>query len=115
MELVALQAILEPFIAVFGAILLSGSAVVAATEIMKLKIIPIPAQKYPRLTAAVASFIAAGIALYNSSVNFVVDSPAGYLALAIGTYIVAAVAYNNIVAGSAANVTSTKPSEGSKL
>lgn len=116
MQLVALRAVLEPFVAVFGAILLSGTAVVIATQIMKLRVIPIPVQKYPRLTAAIASGVAALVSLYNSSVNFVVDSVWGWLALAIGTYIVAAVAYNNIVKGSEVlEVTSTKPEEGSKL
>lgn len=115
MELIALRAILEPFISVIGAVLLSGTAVVVATEIMKLKVIPIPVEKYPRLTAAIASGLAALISLYNSSVNFVVTNWVGWLCLAVGTYLIAAVAYNNIVKGSAANVTSTKPEEGTKL
>lgn len=116
MEIVALRAVLEPFIAVFGAILLSGAATVIATQIMKLKVIPLPVQKYPRLTAAIVAGLSALAALYNSSVNFVVDSFVGWLALAIGTYIVAAVAYNNIVKGSEVlEVNSTKPPGGSKL
>lgn len=116
MEIVALRAVIEPFISVFGAILLSGTAVVIATQILKLKVIPIPTQKYPRLTAAIASGIAALICLYNSSVNFVINSWTGWLALAIGTWIVSAIAYNQIVKGSPVlEVNSTKPTEGTKL
>ncbi len=116
MELVALHAVLEPYISLFGAIILSGIAVTIATEISKLKVLSfIPAEKYPRLTAAIYSLIAAGVCLYNSSVNFVIDSWVGYVALALGTLLVAAVTFNNLVKGSALEVTSTKPVEGSKL
>lgn len=116
MELLALRAVLEPFIAVFGAIILSGTAVVIATQIMKLKVIPLPVQKYPRLTAAIASGIAALVSLYNSSVNFVVDSVWGWLAMAVGTWIVSAIAYNQIVKGSEVlEVKSTKTEESGKL
>ena len=116
MDLIALRAVLEPFVAVFGAILLSGTAVVIATQIMKLNVIPLPVQKYPRLTAAIASGVAALVSLYNSSVNFVVDSVWGWLAMAVGIWIVSAVAYNQIVKGSPVlEVNSTKPEEGAKL
>lgn len=116
MELVALHAILEPYIAVFGAILLSGVAVTIATELSKKRILWfIPAEKYPRLTAGVYSLIAAGVSLYNSSVSFVVDNWVGYIALVIGTLLVASITFNNLVKGSAAEVTETKPAEGSKL
>lgn len=116
MELVALHAILEPYIAVFGAILLSGVAVTIATELSKKRaLFFLPAEKYPRLTAVVYSLIAAGVSLYNSSVNFVVDSWIGWLAMAIGTLLVASLTFNQLVKGSALEVTSTKPDEGTKL
>lgn len=116
LEIIALRAVLEPFIAVFGAIILSGTATVIATQIMKLKIVPLPVQKYPRLTAAIVSGLAALVSLYNSSVNFVVDSVWGWLAMAVGIWIVSAIAYNQIVKGSPVlEVNSTKTDESGKL
>lgn len=116
MELIALHAILEPYIALIGSIILSGVAVTIATEISKLKFLSfIPAEKYPRATAFVYSLIASGVALFNASVNFVIDSWVGWLAMAIGTLIVAVITFNNLVKGSALEVTSTRPAEGTKL
>lgn len=116
LELAALHAIIEPYVAVFAAVILSGVAVTIATELSKLKFLSlIPAEKYPRLTAAVYSVIAAIVCLYNNAVNFVVDSWIGWLVIVIGTLLVAAITFNQIVKGSALEVTSTKPIEGTKL
>lgn len=115
LEIIALRAVLEPFIAVFGAMIVSGVVVAFATELMKLKWIPLPVQKYPRVSAAIASGIAALVSLYNSSVNFVIDSWVGWLALTFGVLLVSVITYNQLIKGSAANVTSTKPTEGTKL
>lgn len=116
LELAALHAIIEPYVSVFAAIILSGVAVAIATELSKKKALSfIPAEKYPRLTAAVYSLIAAIICLYNNAVNFVVDSWVGWLVIAIGTLLVAALTFNQIIKGSVLEVTSTKPAGGTKL
>lgn len=115
MEIIALRAVIEPFVSFFMAMLLSGVVVALATEVLKLKWIPLPVQKYPRISAVVASLLASVICLYNSSVNFVINSWVGWLALAVGTLIVSAITYNQLIKGSALNVTSTKPPEGTTL
>lgn len=72
-----------------------GVAVTLATEIMKSKYIPVPAQHHPRTTAAIASIIASGVYvyhLYNGNLDW-----RNWLPLAVLTLITSAVTYKAVV------------------
>lgn len=99
MDLATLREILKPFVEFFAAIVLSGAATTAATEIMKLRAIFIPAGRYPRITAAVVSVIASLVAFYTTSLNVVFNTFWAWLFMAVGTLIMSAITYNHLVNG----------------
>lgn len=99
MDINSVRVALEPFVSLFGAIIVSGAATAAATEILKLRAIPVPVQRYPRLSAAVVSVIASLVAVYVSAADILVNSLIGYVAFAVGTLLVSAITYNNLIKG----------------
>lgn len=99
MDINTLRVALEPFINLFGAVVVSGATTAIATEILKLKAIPLPAQRYPRLTAGIVSVIASLVAVYLTTVNILIDSLFGLVAFIVGTLIVSAITYNNLIKG----------------
>lgn len=89
---------------IFVSILAGGVATTLAVQLLKSKFIPfIPAEKYPRITAAVVSAVASVAALVQSGVTwaFVTSTPEVIVAVVGGTLLVAASVYNNVVKSSA--------------
>lgn len=85
-------------IEIFKAVILGGSATVIATQIMKWNVIPIPADKYPKVVAAITALIAAGVSVYQYDQTILtVGGFWNWITVAVGTLIVAAITYNNIV------------------
>jgi len=78
--------------------ILSGTAVTLVTEILKSKYIPIPAQKYKRITALVLSFGASAYAVGSyDQVNFTTLSWQSLVSLGLLTFLVSSVTYTQIV------------------
>ena len=97
MDISFYQALAQPIIQFFTAIVISGVAVTMATQILKASWIPIPAQKYPRLTAGIAAVVATVVAVATSSSQLMLNSVPQIVAFALGTLIVSAMTYNHIV------------------
>ena len=77
--------------------MLSGAATTIATQILKLKVIPVPAEKYPRTSAAIVSSLASLVAVFTTNVDLVINSFIGWVAFALGAYLLSAMTYNNIL------------------
>jgi hypothetical protein len=92
-------AVVDPLVKLFMALIASGVATSYATELLKLRIVPIPAQRYPRITNAVVSLIATFISLYVGHVNFIFTSWIEIVAFALGVYVLSAITYHHVVAG----------------
>jgi hypothetical protein len=100
MDIVFLRQLVQPFVEFFGALILSGAASTLATQLLKADWIPVPATKYPRTVAAVASVIATAVSIYASNLHLLLVGWWQYLAFAVGAFIVSAVTYNHVVKGS---------------
>lgn len=100
MDIQTSKALLQPFVIFFTSLFLSGVGVTIATEILKAKFIPIPVQKYPRATAAVASVVATVVSIYVTGQHFILRNIWEYIAFALGIFIIAAVTYEHVVKGS---------------
>ena len=83
------------------AVVLSATAVTLVTEILKSRFIPLPAQKYPRMTALVLSL---GTSLYTvwqyNGSHFTTVGYTGWLTLGVLTLLVSSMTYNHIISGS---------------
>src|ERR1035437_6846409 len=79
-----------------SSILIGGCATVTATQILKSKYIPVPAQKYPCETAAVVALVSAVIAVWQSGISVNVHDAASLVAVFVGTLWVAVSVYNNL-------------------
>jgi len=78
--------------------ILSGVAVTLVTEILKSKYIPIPAQRYKRLTALALSLGTSAYAVYTyNQVNLVTLTWQAWLSTALLTLLVSSVTYNQVV------------------
>lgn len=80
-------------------VLVSGLATTLATEALKSPLIPVPATKYPRITAAVVSLGASVVALLQSGFDFnsmATDWPS-LVALFTGVLLIASVTYNQVI------------------
>lgn len=84
-------------------ILVGGFATTLAVQLLKSNFIPVQFQKYPRLTAFGASIVATGIAVWQKCESLVqgcqalVTQPLDYAAAVAGIFLIAVVAYNNIL------------------
>lgn len=97
MELEYYRQVLAPIIQLFSALFLSGAATTAATQIGKMGFIPLPVQKYPRVSAAITSVIATLVAVYSSNLNLVVHSFWEIASFAVGVFILSTITYNNVI------------------
>jgi hypothetical protein len=104
MDIQTASHLIVPFVQFFSALFLSGVGVTVATEILKSKYIPVPASKYPRLTAALASVVATIVSIYVTGIHFFLSNIWEYVAFALGVLILSAVTYNHIIKGSIAQV-----------
>lgn len=78
-------------------IILGGGATVIATQILKQNWVPVPFEKYPRLTAAIVSLISAGVAVYQTDGTiFNQTGVVNWLSIGVGVMVVAVVVYANI-------------------
>lgn len=78
-------------------VVLGGGATLIATQILKQDYIPLPFEKYPRLTSIVISLIAAAIAVWQTAGDLLtVGGLTNWLTVAGATFAVAAVTYKNI-------------------
>lgn len=94
---------LDPIIQLFSVLVISGAGTTVATQILKLRFIPVPVTRYPRFTAAVVSVIASLVAAYNSDLNLLLNSGFQLFAFMVGVFIVSAITYNSIVGGAGKN------------
>lgn len=74
-----------------------GGATSLATELLKSKYIPVQAQKYPRITAAIVSVVASGIFIWHTQAHPPTSDWKLWVALAAATLITAADTYNHIL------------------
>lgn len=75
----------------------SGWITAALTQLLKWKIIAIPAEKYPTVVAAIISFLVAVPAVYLTGI-IVISGWYGYLVLAIASLFVAVQSYDIVKA-----------------
>lgn len=79
-------------------VILGGGATVIATQLLKQEWVPIPFEKYPRLTAAAISLISAGVAVYQANGTiFNQEGVINWLTIGLGIMVVAVVVYTNIM------------------
>lgn len=84
-------------------ILVGGFATTLAVQFLKSNLIPVRFQQYPRLTALGASIVATLVAVWQQCETVVegcqalVQQPADYVAAVAGIFLIAVVAYNNVL------------------
>jgi hypothetical protein len=98
-----IKAAIEPFVVYFLALFSNGFVASALTEVSKLKQVFIPAQNYPRTTAAVISVLGTLVAMWVSSANLAFNSAWAWVAFAIGSFLVSASSYLRIFKGLSTN------------
>lgn len=99
MDLVTIRAILEPFVTLTMAIIVSGVGVAGITQVLKDYRIPVPAMRYPRVTAAVLSVLATFVSLYVLDLNVVLTNGWHYAGLAVSILVASAFSYNVLFKG----------------
>lgn len=99
MDIAQFRIALTPFVQFFAAVFVSGAGVAYVTQFLKDKQIPIPAEKYPRTTAAVLSVVATFVSIYLVDINLVLTTAWQYAVMVIGILFVSASFYHKIVAG----------------
>lgn len=83
-------------------IIIGGTASSALTELLKLPIVPIAAERYPRVTASVLSFLSAVLAFLIQGTG-IVHNFAQLIATASGAFLLSAVTYNQALRGLKSN------------
>lgn len=84
-------------------VLVGGVATTLAVQFLKSNLIPVQFQKYPRLTAFGASVIATLVAVWQNCQDVVegcqalLQQPLDYAAAVAGIFLIAVVAYNNVL------------------
>lgn len=81
-------------------LVLAGVAVSYATQVLKSQFVPVQFQKYPRLTAAVASLVASVVVVWQQNVPFSSLEVVDWVKVVLSILLVAAIAYNTLVKGS---------------
>lgn len=97
MSIAEIQAAAAPLVTYFSSMIVTGVSVSVATNVLKSNMIPIPAEQYPRLTAAVLSIVGSVAAIYLSDASPVLNSWYDYVAFGIGVLIVSAVTYQALL------------------
>jgi hypothetical protein len=81
-------------------ILVGGTATALGTQLLKNNLIPVPAQKYPRITAFIVSLIASVVAVMQSGFSAsTVHDWTDWLAVVSGTLLISSVTYNHLLKG----------------
>ncbi len=102
-DLVGIRTTLEPFVALALYIVVSGVGISAVTQFLKDERIPVPASKYPRITAAIGSVVATLISLYVGNVNLLLQGWVSYLGLFLVILLASAFSYNILFRGLTSN------------
>ena len=79
-------------------ILVGGYATTYLTEFLKLPFVKVPAEKYPRTTATVLSFLTAAAAVLTQGLAFG-NSPITIAGVGVGIFIIATSIYNQALKG----------------
>lgn len=77
-------------------ILVGGGATMVATQILKSKYIPIPAERYPQATAVTVSLISSIIAEYQAGISVDIHNISGLATVFVGTLWIAISVYNHL-------------------
>lgn len=88
--------IIETLIKLLPTVILSGVGVSVVTELLKLEAIPVPAQKYPRMTAFILSIVSAIISLISAGLTIAHDI-FGLIVQVVFTLLISMVFYNTIL------------------
>lgn len=99
MDLNTLRELIQPFIELTLAVVVSGIGVAGLTQVLKDYRIPIPAEKYPRATAAGLSILATLISLYTLDMNLLLDSAWEYIGLGLSILVASGFSYNMLFKG----------------
>lgn len=84
-------------------ILVGGLATTLAVQFLKSNLIPMRFQDYPRLSALGVAIVATLVTIWRECESLVggcealVNQPVDYVAAVIGVFLVATVAYNNVM------------------
>lgn len=84
-------------------ILVGGVATTLAVQFLKSNFIPVQFEKYPRLTAFAVSIVATIVAVWQKCQDVVagcqtlLQQPLDYAAAVAGIFLIAVVAYNNVL------------------
>lgn len=97
MDINAARLLIQPFVEFFSALLLSGVTVTLATQLLKSNYIPLPAQKYPRVVAGIASALGTLAALYLSNLHLLLNNLFEYAAFGVGVFLISVFTYNHVV------------------
>lgn len=97
MDLHTFRTIAEPFIALLTGIVATAYANAWLIQFMKSKVIPVPAEKYPRLTNWVTSAVLTGAGLFLTPINLVVHDVWGFIGLLMVLVVTTAIMYNHLV------------------
>lgn len=97
MSVAEIQAAAAPLVTYFSSMIVAGVSVSVATNILKSNMIPIPAEQYPRLTAAALSVVGSVVAIYLSDSSPALNSWYDYAAFTVGVLIVSAVTYQALL------------------
>lgn len=86
----------------FYSILIGGTATSVLTELLKLPVVPIAAQKFPRATAAILSFLSSAVAVVIQG-TMSIQHWAQLIATAAGTFLVAVLTFRAALKGLSSN------------
>lgn len=93
MTLLEAQQSVAPIVTFFSAMMTSGVAVSIATQMMKSDLVPIPAQKYPRITAAVVSIGGVVGAMFATGADLSMSSIMDWVGITAGILVTSAITY----------------------
>jgi hypothetical protein len=101
MTLLEAQQSVAPIVTFFSAMMTSGVAVSIATQMMKSDLVPIPAQKYPRITAAVVSIGGVVGAMFATGADLSASSIMDWIGITAGILVTSAITYEVLLKKSA--------------
>jgi hypothetical protein len=97
MTLLEAQQLASPFVTFFSAMMTSGAAVSIATQMMKSDLFPVPAEKHPRLTAALVSVGGVVGAMFATGADLSMSSIMDWVGITIGILITSAITYETLL------------------
>ena len=97
MTLLEAQQSVAPIVTFFSAMMTSGVAVSIATQMMKSDLVPVPAQKYPRITAAVVSIGGVVGAMFATGADLSMSSIMDWVGITAGILVTSAITYEMLI------------------